>query len=180
VPKAQLTLGPAAKAFDGYQLYWVFGKTTPQLRSKLVNFWLGHKAIPDDALAWQRTFEVTCIILNDKEDIVGVSSVAPVKRKQSAENFWFYRAFIDSRFSVDSLKFSMGFFLLDKTFENLQLFSTEQGAPKGVLIKAENQKFKRDALAGLIEGAGFIRLNGLGLDGDYWQKSFKSTADAKN
>lgn len=171
--KTELALGPAAKKFDGYQLFWVFGQTTPLLRSKLVNFWLNHKAIIDETSAWLRTFEVTCIILNDKEDIVGVSSVAPFKLNQSAENFWFYRAFIDSRYSIDSLKFSMGFSLLDKTFENLQLFSTEQGAPKGMLIKAENQKFKRDALAGLIEAAGFSRLNGLSLGGDYWQKHFK-------
>jgi hypothetical protein len=175
VKKNTLGLKNLVKEFEGYKIFWVFGEISPLLRIKLVNFWIKNKALQEEHAAWRRTFEVMCIILNNEDDIVGVSSAAPFNQDNSKEHFWFYRSFIDSRYSIDSFKFLMPYYLLEKTSTNLALLASEPGAPQGILITIENEKLKSNGMEKVFMKLGFVKLIDAELLSDHWKKYFVMT-----
>lgn len=155
--------------FNDVQIYCRCGELSAGMRARLVQFWLGNGAIADIHQCWQRTFDVGCIALDSRADIVGVSSIYVDRLNDAGSTYWFYRMFVRPDSRMPGL--SKTIFLT--TFAHLaQLYGAERGAPAGMVVVAENPKFDRPGAQRSLRAIG---LESLGIDRhgkSVWRRNF--------
>ena len=74
----------------------VYNKHNTEIDTKIAEFWIAEKALPSQEAEFvqQRLNEVLFVILNDKNEIVGVSSGMPVFYEQIQNTFLYFRLFV--------------------------------------------------------------------------------------
>jgi hypothetical protein len=155
--------------FYEFDIFWSFGETNPELRARLIRFWMENGAIPDPYVAWRRTFEVGCIVTNKNGDIVGVNSIYADQLTSDSPSYWLYRAFTrpDSRLNGLTPR------LFHLTYEELKSsYATEAGSPVGIAMIIENLKLDTRAGSRILQRAG-LEFLGTNVHGkSIWRKSF--------
>lgn len=154
---------------DDFELEWVFGLTTPQLRTELVSFWLESAALQNPYEGWRRSHEVACIARDKQHAIVSVSSVYCNILNMDNRTYWLYRTFVrpDSRFAGLAPR------LFETVFTQLQhTYSNEKFSPQGVIVVAENEKLKRRSGLRIIQAVGLTHCGQTDQGQDVWVRKF--------
>ncbi len=165
-PAVHKTVEPLG--FKGLSIFWVFAGVAPELRVRLIRFWLDNGAIRDPFEAWRRTFEVTCVAVDGAEEIVAVSSVYAGRLEDGGEPYWFYRTFVRPDCRVTGLSPRV----LQQTLAGLAGYVEEPGSPRGVIIIADNAKLERQGALRLIRRQGFEYLGSAPLGNSIWRHHF--------
>lgn len=155
--------------FKPFQLHCRVGHPSSALRARLIQFWLTHGAIADQHDCWLRTFDVVCIVVDQHDAIIGVSSVYVDRLIAGGPTYWFYRTFVRPENRVPGL--SKSIFLT--TYKHLATqYRGEEGAPCGVTAIAENIKFDRPAGARQLQRLGLQRIRADGQGRSVWCRKF--------
>lgn len=151
------------------EIEWMFGLTTPELRTELVNFWLEHGALQSPHEGWRRSHEVACIARDKQRSIVGVSTVYCNILNMDNCGYWMYRTFVrpDSRLTGLAPK------LFEEVFSKLKnRYSKEKFSPQGLIVVAENVKLKRRSGLKIIQSVGLTHCGKTAQDDDVWMRRF--------
>jgi hypothetical protein len=155
--------------FYEFDILWGFGQTTPELRIKLVRFWLENGAIADPYMAWRRTFEVGCVVLNREGEIVGVNSFYADRMMTDGRFYWFYRTYI----RPDSRMNGLTPFIFHITYDKLsKLYAGEIGSPVGIVLIIENPKLDQRAGLRIMQRGGLEHLGADQQGKSVWRKCF--------
>jgi hypothetical protein len=78
------------------KLLQVYDNHSLEIDDKIIEFWKKEKALPSTDFQYlnQRLSEVLFIVLNQEDEIVGVSSGAPVYFEQIRNHFLYFRLFV--------------------------------------------------------------------------------------
>jgi len=153
-------------------LFWIFGSDKSTIKEHLVNFWLENNAISDAAEAWRRTDEVACMILDDQNDIVAVSSIYINPLDSHTKNFWLYRTFVRPMDRKHWFINKTPLILIVSTFDQLSRLPKNKERPSGLMFFVDNIKFNRPALVKLIKGIGFSEIDIPNVDKVAWVRYF--------
>ena len=82
----------------------VYGKHDALIDARIAEFWIREKALPSQEAEFvqQRLNEVLFVILNDNNEIVGVSSGMPVFYEQIKNTFLYFRLFVRPDYRGDN------------------------------------------------------------------------------
>jgi hypothetical protein len=145
-------------AQNNCRLFWVFGSDKSTIKESLVNFWLENNAITDASEAWRRTDEVACIILDDQNDIIAVSSVYINRLDSHIKNFWLYRTFVRPKDRKHFFINKIPLILIVNTYEHLARLPKSPDSPAGLMFFVDNIKFNKPGSVNIIRGIGFSKI----------------------
>ena len=100
------------KEIQPIKLLQVYNNQTTKLDTKIVEFWINEKAFPNTNPKFikQRLNEVLFITLNEKDEIVGISSGAPVFFDQIREHFLYFRLFVRADYRGENKGVAIGMY----------------------------------------------------------------------
>lgn len=163
---------PAAPAnpivLGAYRLVPVWQTVTPELATRVIDFWLREGALPDRTRAEGRIAELAYVI--EKEDgIAGVSTAHAGPAPKFGGVYYFYRMFIRPGDRVHGLAQNV-------TLATARLLESRAaaGGPAGVLVAAENPKLASRALMQRLlgrHGWSYAGLNRIGQP--TWEYRFR-------
>jgi len=137
--------GKIVLEYKGYSLINVFQNTTPDLRQKIVDFWEINAALPDNTDPYERAYQVAIIVMNNQEDIIGVTTAFedifppfPIDGLEQ-KKYFYYRFFIQPK---DRLP-EMFVFMTAHTYD---LLKEKQSAMSGIAFITANKKLMRRGL----------------------------------
>lgn len=164
----------AISDFKDHRIFWVWQQVTPLLRQQLVDFWRENGAIQDPFEAWRRSFEVTCVALNEAQQIIGVSSV--YSGHGPGAPYWFYRTFIRE----DCRDVGLAPRIFACTHEQLALaYRDEVQAPVGMMVVSENPKLETPAGIRISQRAGLQHLGYNEQGQSVWHLLFRPSANGE-
>jgi hypothetical protein len=158
----------SAIEFNGLRVYWIHERLSADLRHHLVQFWLRSGALSDISEAWRRTFEVGCVTLNRSNEIVGVSSFYIASRADAQGRYFFLRAFVRPDCRIPGLMRRILLF----SYDCLADYAQEPGAPRGVILEAENPKLAQPGVRRVLQRCGFVSLVAGTPIGEVWLRGF--------
>jgi hypothetical protein len=154
-------------AFKNCRIFWIRGAVTPEVKDRLVGFWLDNDAIEDRAEADRRVAEVGCIVVNEQAEIVGVNTLF-VHPLTDGRPYWFYRTFV----RPDSRTAGLSSAVFKFTAKKLAAAPRDADAPLGIVVVAENPKLARPGGRRRLERLG-LRSIGTGPRGnEIWVLDF--------
>lgn len=77
---------------SSHRIEIVRGRLAPELRERVISFWLDHGAL-DATQANERIDQVVCLLVDRHGQIAGVNSVVAAIAPLVARRFWMYRRF---------------------------------------------------------------------------------------
>lgn len=115
-----------------------------EIDDKIVEFWKNEKALPntDMQLINQRLSEVLFVVLNEEDEIVGISSGAPIYFDQIKNHFLYFRLFVrpDYRGNNKGVAMAMYYATFD-LFDQLKELSKQSII--GILIVYESEHLNK-------------------------------------
>jgi hypothetical protein len=115
-----------------------------EIDDKIIEFWKEHNALPSTDLQFmtQRLQEVLFVMLNESDEIVGISSGAPVYYEQIRNHFLYFRLFVrpDYRGNNQGVSITMYYATFD-LFDKLKEISRQSII--GLLIVYESEHLNK-------------------------------------
>lgn len=122
----------------------VYEAHNPEIDQKIVDFWLNQNALPslEDEFVKKRLEDVLFLVLNEAEEIVGVSSGTPMYFEQIRNNFLYFRLFVkeDYRGNNRGVAMAMYYATFDLFDELKELFTQ---AIIGILVIYESEHLNK-------------------------------------
>lgn len=136
--------------YKDYRIENVYKTLSDDHAQLIIDFWLRNNALPNPLMAEQRVKQVVMMILNKKDEVVGVSTIYRQPYKGDNRQYFFYRMFIQPGDRI----FGMMAFVTGQTYEYLkQLCMADK--PEGLIVITENQKIMRKGSRRALERLGF-------------------------
>jgi hypothetical protein len=126
------------------KLLQVYDNHTLETDDKIVEFWKKEKALPtsDLQLITQRLSEVLFIVLNEQDEIVGVSSGVPVYLEQIKNYFLYFRLFVKEDYRGNNRGVAINMYYA--TFDLFDKLKTLMNQPIiGILIVYESDHLNK-------------------------------------
>lgn len=126
------------------KLLQVYNNHNNDLDQKIVRFWKQESALPnyEEKFVKQRLSEVLFIVLNEKDEIIGVSSGAPVFFEQIREHFLYFRLFVRPDYRGGNRGVAMGmYYATFDLFDQLKELNSQKII--GLLIVYESEHLNK-------------------------------------
>lgn len=126
------------------KLLQVYDNHTLETDDKIVEFWKKEKALPTTDLQFvtQRLGEVLFIVLNEQDEIVGVSSGVPVYLEQIKNHFLYFRLFVREDYRGNNRGVAINMYYA--TFDLFDKLKTLMSQPIiGLLIVYESEHLNK-------------------------------------
>jgi len=139
-----------------YRLIPVFGKTTEDIRQRLIKFWDDNRALPVGVNPDERAQQALFIVLSAQNNIVAVNTVYVSDLEHTGmpdappDLFYCYRMFISPQNRVGHLAKTM----VTGAYDYLKALSVTN-KPKGIIAIAHNPKLLRRSLQLAFQGIGW-------------------------
>lgn len=122
----------------------VYENHNDEIDQKLISFWKLEAALPsyEESFVQQRLSEALFVVLNDKDEIVGVSTGAPVYFEQIRNHFLYFRLFVRPDYRGMNRGVAMAMYYA--TFDLFDQLKELKGQPIiGVLIVYESEHLNK-------------------------------------
>jgi hypothetical protein len=131
--------------FANLRLQLLRGQPVSAWRDRLVRMWVEEGVITPQE-AERRVGEVVCALLDDKDEIIGVTTAYPGRFESHPSPVWFLRMFIRRSARAHqglAVKGAIQWKALELTFQELQKTAVPSGAIPfaGAVLVTENRKF---------------------------------------
>ena len=144
----------STNASQRFHARWVFGGVTEAMRQQLIAFWLQEGALTNPDEAWQRSWEVACVLQHVENDlIVGVCTVA-IRMDDHGRSYGFVRIFI----RPDNRLIGLNVCLMERMIKGFTALAREPGAPHRLVATIENRKLERRAAQRILARLGFVHI----------------------
>ena len=142
--------------FHGYNLYNVYGRTTPEIRALVVDLWSRNKILSRDTDPDARAAQVGLMAVSAAGELVGVNTIYVGQldscgmEDPTGAHYFFYRMFIQSK----DRRPEMMRVMTNGAYDLLKMIE-RSNKPKGMVIVAENLKLSRPGMQKMFAGYGY-------------------------
>jgi hypothetical protein len=123
---------------DKYRVFFVYKKLTDEQKTVIINFWKKNNALPNEQVAQQRVEEVSTLTLNEKSELIGISTVYSQDFTAPNNPYFFLRVFIQK---INRDSYNLRTRISQMNFSNLKKLYASQA--HGIVIELENTKLKK-------------------------------------
>lgn len=155
--------------YQQYQIHPVFQCMTSELKEQVLSFWMKTGAF--DPLAnvdlQSRVSQICCLIRDETETVVGVTSAYKERLPRDGKLYYFYRVFIDPEHRGTQLRR----FVAKASRELLAEHAAEN--VEGMIIVTDNPKLMRPGMKRFFEREGYAYRGATPKGLDVWAWYFK-------
>lgn len=137
--------------FRGYDLVPVYRRTTPDQRSRAIDFWFRHRALDQSCLAERRSHELVYMALDGDREIAGLTSVSLGRRDREGRNIYDFRIYIAPSHRVAYLARE-----LTNRSRDLLCTDSQTRPAAGMRLFAEDPKLRRPGIRRYLERQGYV------------------------